>query len=158
MSAFSFRVAIVPIGGLLAHFGHVPAELEEYKPMNPDTYVERDDYPNYWSPRQLEIVLSRIATLYSERPSWSEDARMFTDKKAVRSEVWNDGVKFQIELTAVEKCDLEFIVDLARSNACVLVQDEGLTIPAEIEVLREAMLNSRPAKNVIKMTGKTLSF
>lgn len=93
MSAWQFKVKILPATALIAHHGGIPdhVEIVRFDKAAPLDELERqcDKLPNYWDGLDnSEAVQRAIAEVLPERESWSSLARMFGEKGKDEIELW----------------------------------------------------------------------
>jgi hypothetical protein len=93
MSAWQFKVKILPARALVAHHGGMPdhVEIVRFDKVAPLEELERqcDELPNDWDGSDnSEAVQREIAEVLPEKESWSSLARMFGENGKDEIELW----------------------------------------------------------------------
>lgn len=126
MSAWQFKVSILPASGLIAHFGCIPEHIEvvRFTDSVPFEDLERrsDELPDYWECfDDSEALEKAIEELIPERESWSSLARMFGENGKDEIEVWRreDGQLSRLTLScSLSEPNPEFIRKLLDVASC----------------------------------------
>jgi hypothetical protein len=117
MSAWQFKVKLLPTSALIAHHGGIPEQVEIVRldKAAPPEELERqyDELPNYWDGfDNSEAVQKVIAEVLSERESWNSLARMFGENGKDEIELWYeaDGQLSRISLSfSLSEPNSEFV-------------------------------------------------
>lgn len=151
MSAWQFRIEILPVDGLVARHGAVPKELAAMKLSDAgaidDGKPGTDELPRYWRGYlEFGAFETAIGGLLPERESWSELARMFGVNGEDEAAIWRaeDGSVSRISLSfSLREPNVQFIhsaLDCASSFKCVFhgIQSHQIFSPSMAEFVAHA--------------------
>lgn len=158
MAIWQFSVSLVPIEGLLNHYGKLIEVVPEYGEMDPENPPDLDnpvDYPNYWQNAQyLTDIAKRVSEILPQIESWSSEALMFGEERGNKVEIWNNDVYCRIDARSPDPNLLRLIADLAAEFKCVVVLKEGgRVVPGDVESLNIAFLESKAVNFCLDPAG-----
>lgn len=145
MAIWQFQFSLIPVDGIVKHFGEIVPNLSEYQRRLADAPVkDLADFCDYWEgvnrPKEL---MSALAELLPKRESWSDDALMFGAESSDQIEIWPDDIDCAIDVRTLNWGLVNSIISIAAKLNCkIVLKDDGRVIDPDISAVADAIRDS----------------
>ncbi len=162
MAIWQFTFYWVPRDAVEKLHGPDAIALASFAPVDPKTWDENAEEPNYWVGRSPQSYAPAIEALHLHpRKSWSPDALMFGDEDGDGVELWDDHARIRLDIREFDEALARALVSIAARDDLKLAMGEtGRLIPATWDKLSREIANSRALKfardpiATLKMIGR----
>lgn len=155
MAIYQFTFYLVPNDGIHRLHGRAVLTLPYYQGMDPATFDDEAENPNYWEGKDPRSYGPEFSELLQPTKSWAPEALMFAEEDSADDvELWPEECRIRLDMRNYdEHLARECVRIAARDDLRLVMSGTGRVLPADYEKLVREMKRSTAAKFVLDPIG-----